>query len=71
MDDLALWQSVLGSLGAFAPSAVLSYWLIRNQAETIKAKDAQLAALNEKVLDAFKASTTALVEVRAELRAQS
>lgn len=69
MEDLELWKLVLMPLGAFAPCAVLGYWLIRNQAEVIKTKDAQLAALNEKVLNAFKDSTTALVEVKAELRA--
>lgn len=71
MDDIELWKAILGPLGAFAPFSVLAYWIMRTQAATIAAKDAQLAALNEKVLTAFNASTTALVEVRAELRAQS
>lgn len=71
MDDLELWKVILGPLGAFAPFAVLSYWVMRTQQAALAAKDAQLAALNEKVLAAFNASTTAMVEVRAELRAQS
>jgi len=71
MDDLELWKSVLGSLGAFAPFAVLSYWIMRTQADSIKVKDAEISRLNDKMLDAIKASTTALAEVKAELRAQS
>lgn len=68
MDELL--KAVLPGLGAFGPFAVLAWWIINNQAKQLEAKDAQLVAINEKVLDAVKTGTAALVEVRAELRAQ-
>lgn len=33
------------ALGAFLPAALLGWWVIRNQAETIKAKDQRIAVL--------------------------
>jgi hypothetical protein len=70
VNDVELWKSVGSALGAFAPFAVLAWWIIKRQAEMIAAKDAQLAAINDKILDAFKAGTAALTEVKAELRSQ-
>ncbi len=35
------------ALGAFAPCALLGWWIIRGQAETIRAKDARIAALTD------------------------
>ena len=47
MDFNALFAQFGPSFGAFAPCALLGWWVIRNQAKTIEAKDLRIASLTD------------------------
>lgn len=43
----AFFSQFAPALGAFAPCAALGWWIIRQQAKTIEAKDARIATLTD------------------------
>lgn len=47
----ALFSQFGPALGAFAPCALLGWWIIRSQSETIKAKDQRIEALTTALLE--------------------
>lgn len=43
----ALFSQFGPALGAFGPCALLGWWIIKSQADTIKRKDERIAALTD------------------------
>lgn len=65
-DDII--QQILPSFGAFAPFAILAWWIISNQAADIKSKDERYRELVEKVIDMGKQSSQVMAELKAAIK---
>ena len=52
MDELI--TNVLPSLGAFAPFAVLAWWIISNQSKQLEAKDQHSQKVTEELINTIK-----------------
>ena len=46
-------MTVLPGLGAFAPFAVLAWWVVRTQAKQLEAKDAHSRKITERIVEAL------------------
>jgi hypothetical protein len=46
-------MTVLPGLGAFAPFAVLAWWVVRTQAKQLETKEAHLRKISERVVEAL------------------
>ena len=67
-DMEVILMTVLPGLGAFAPFAVLAWWIVCNQAKQLEAKDAHCREITDRVVEALTRANTA-VHARAEQRA--
>ena len=68
MEDASLLSQLLPSLGAFAPAALLGFWIIRNLSETLKAERERNIQLTDKVITVLQANSQAMAELRAALK---
>lgn len=56
MDEI--FQVFLPGLGAFAPFAVLAWWVVRTQARQLEMKDAHSRRVTERIVEALIKSVT-------------
>ena len=54
MDEI--FQIFLPGLGAFAPFAVLAWWVVRTQAKQLEAKEAHYRKITEQIVEALTTS---------------
>jgi len=66
MDELI--SQILPSLGAFAPAAVLAFWIIRTQQRALEAKDARIETLTNQVISLGSSTAQVLAELRAAVK---
>lgn len=77
MDEI--FRQILPSLGAFAPAAVLAWWIINTQQkalaakdaayqEAIEAKDARIEKLTDQVISLGTSTAQVLAELRAAMK---
>jgi len=63
-----IFQTILPSLGAFAPAAVLAWWIIRTQQRVIEQKDARIEKLTDQVISLGSSTAQVLAELRAAVK---
>lgn len=57
-------KSILPSLGAFGPAALLGWWVIKTQQGIIAAKDARIENLTNQVIALGTTTATVITELK-------
>lgn len=66
MDEI--FKQMLPSLGAFAPAALLGFWIIRNLSDQLKAERERNNLLTDRVITSAQSTAQVLAELRAALK---